>query len=353
MVPGRTRLMFRRLLYVLLLCLALVGCDIFIPLSPPPGPGVGPVPTVVMPPAPAPATATATAAPTETPAVPTFTPAPLGGTTFDGEAAFVYLEEQVAFGPRWPGSPGHIAAGDHIIETLQALGWAVEEQPLEYQGVQGRNIIGRANEGAGPVIILGAHYDTRRVADETAGAVEQQLPSPGAVDGASGVAVLLELARTLDLERIPHEIWLAFFDLEDNGNEGLPGWDWIVGSTYMAENLTITPQAVVVVDMVGDADQQFYYDGNSDQALRETLWNIAAGLGYGASFIPELKYTMIDDHLPFARRGIPAVDIIDFDYPYWHTVEDTSDKASADSLHRVGRTVESWLEDWLPNEQQD
>src|SRR5690606_13740954 len=125
MVPGRTRLMFRRLLYVLLLCLALVGCDIFIPLSPPPGPGVGPVPTVVMPPAPAPATATATAAPTETPAVPTFTPAPLGGTTFDGEAAFVYLEEQVAFGPRWPGSPGHIAAGDHIIETLQALGWAV------------------------------------------------------------------------------------------------------------------------------------------------------------------------------------------------------------------------------------
>src|SRR5690606_36654189 len=178
----------------------------------------------------------------------------------------------------------------------------------------------------------------------TAGAVEAQLPSPGAVDGASGVAVLLELARTLDLERIPHEIWLAFFDLADNGNEGLPGWDWIVGSTYMAENLTITPQAVVVVDMVGDADQQFYYDGNSDQALRETLWNIAAGLGYGASFIPELKYTMIDDHLPFARRGIPAVDIIDFDYPYWHTVEDTSDKASADSLERVGRTIEVWLE---------
>jgi hypothetical protein len=101
---------------------------------------------------------------------------------------------------------------------------------------------------------------------------------------------------------------------------------------------------MVLVDMVGDADQQLYYEGNSDPPLQARLWEIAAELGYDAFFIPELRHTMIDDHLPFARRGIPAVDIIDFDYPYWHTVEDTVGKASADSLLRVGRTVEYWLE---------
>jgi Zn-dependent M28 family amino/carboxypeptidase len=179
------------------------------------------------------------------------------------------------------------------------------------------------------------------VADQTSGSDE---PVPGAVDGASGVAVLLELARTLDLNNIDREIWLAFFDVEDNGGDGIPGFDWIVGSTHMAGTLEIVPEAMVLVDMIGDADQQLYYEGNSDPELQGHLWDIAAELGFGDFFIPQIRYTMIDDHLPFARLGIPAVDIIDFDYPYWHTVEDTADKASPDSLLRVGRTIEVWLE---------
>ncbi|HSG18581.1 MAG TPA: M28 family peptidase [Anaerolineae bacterium] len=261
---------------------------------------------------------------------------------FDGQEAFAYLEQQMAFGPRWPGSPGHREVGDYIVSTLDELGWAVEEQRFPYLNVVGRNIIGRANEGAGDVIILGAHYDTRAIANRTPGSVA---PVPGAVDGASGVAVLLELARTLNLDAIEHEIWLAFFDLEDNGSEGMPGFQWIVGSTHMAENLDITPQAMVLVDMVGDADQQLLYEGNSHPDLRAELWRIGADLGFGDQFIPELGYTLIDDHLPFALAGIPAVDIIDFDYEYWHTVEDTTDKASAESLMRVGRTLEVWLEE--------
>lgn len=263
---------------------------------------------------------------------------------FDGELAFQQLEAQMAFGPRWPGSPGHEAVGDYIVSELEALGWKVEEQLFTYMGVQGRNVIGRANLDRGDVTIIGAHYDTRRVADQPPGAVEERLPVPGAVDGASGVAVLLELARTLDLDEVDGEVWLAFFDMEDNGGGGLPGWDWIVGSTYMAENLTVTPDAMVLVDLVGDADQQLYFEGNSDPDLRATIWAIAADLGYDDVFIPTVKYTMIDDHVPFARKGIPAIDIIDFDYPYWHTVEDTTDKASATSLERVGRTIEVWLE---------
>lgn len=287
-----------------------------------------------------PSPAPPTAAPTATPE-PSPTPAPID---FDGESAYDYLLAQMEFGPRYPGSPGHEAVGDYIIETLTTLGWEVEEQFFPYQDITGRNLIGRANVGAGPVIILGAHYDTRAIADQSSGSDE---PVPGAVDGASGVAVMLELARTLDLELIDREIWLAFFDVEDNGNEGLPGFDWIVGSTYMAENLTVQPEAMVLADMVGDADQQLYYEGNSDEALQMLLWEIAADLGYGDYFIPEQRFTMIDDHLPFARQGIPAVDIIDFDYPYWHTVEDTADKASPDSLLRVGRTIEVWLENIL------
>jgi glutaminyl-peptide cyclotransferase len=262
---------------------------------------------------------------------------------FDGERAYEELLAQLAFGPRYPGSPGHRAVGDFIAATLGGLGWAVEEQPLTYRGVDGRNFIARANEGAGPVIILGAHYDSRMVADQSPGALARE-PVPGAVDGASGVAVLIELARVLDLDAIPYELWLAFFDFEDQGGGGMPGWDWIVGSTYMAANLAVQPAAMVLVDMIGDADQQLYYEGYSDPALRAVLWDIAAELGYGDVFIPEVRHFMLDDHRPFLDRGIPAVDIIDFDYPYWHTVEDTADKAAPESLERVGRTLEVWLE---------
>jgi len=275
------------------------------------------------------------------------TPTPIPPLQFDGDNAFAYLEAQMEIGPRWPGSPGHVEVGDYIAATLTGLGWQVEEQRFDYQGFNARNLIGRANVGGGPIIILGAHYDARRLADQTPGAVEAELPVPGAVDGASGVAVLLELARTLDLDAIDREIWLAFFDVEDNGSGAIPGWDWIAGSTYMAANLTITPEAMVLVDMIGDADQQLYYEGNSNVALRSRLWTIAAELGFGDAFIPQQRFTMIDDHVPFARRGIPAVDVIDFDYPYWHTVEDTADKASPDSLYRVGRTLEVWLENRL------
>lgn len=288
---------------------------------------------------------TATTSPTaQVTMSPTPAPTEVLDRPFDGQNAFVYLEKQMAFGPRWPGSEGHAEVGDYIADSLDALGWEVEEQRFPYFNIEGRNIIGRANQGQGEVIILGAHYDTRRVADRSPGS---SAPVPGAVDGASGVAVLLELAQTLNLDEIQHEVWLAFFDVEDNGSGGMPGFDWIVGSSYMARNLTVTPQAMVLVDMIGDADQQLYYEGNSDSELQATLWEIAAELGYGNYFIPQLKYTLIDDHLPFAQAGIPAVDIIDFDYPYWHTVDDTADKASPESLMRVGRMLEVWLEEDL------
>jgi glutaminyl-peptide cyclotransferase len=272
------------------------------------------------------------------------TPNPLATTPvslqFEGGLAYEYVLAQEALGPRPTGSQAGWATGDYIIEQLESLGWAVETQEFVFQGVRGRNVIGKA--GRGPVVIIGAHYDTRPAADREPNPDSRRRPILGANDGGSGVAVLLELARVLGLERLDQQVWLAFFDAEDQGH--LDGWPFSVGAREMAQNLLIRPQAVVVVDMVGDADQEIYYERNSDAQLSAELWAIAAGLGYSNSIISQPKYMIIDDHLPFVEQGIPSVDMIDFDYPYWHTLEDTADKVSPTSLERVGRTLEVWLE---------
>ena len=267
---------------------------------------------------------------------------PRGPATFDGDRALTHVAAQMGLGPRITGTPGGLAAGAYITSQLKDAGWTADFQEFTYQGVAARNVIARANVGRGPVIIVGAHYDTRRRADQDA--VDPTAPVPGANDGASGVAVLLELARTLDLENVPNEIWLVFFDAEDNGY--LDGWEWIAGSRYMAANLKLDPlpEAMLLVDMIGDADQQIYFDTNSNAALSARVWTVAAQLGYSQQFIPLPKYAMLDDHTPFLELGIPAVVIIDFDYPFWHTTQDTTDKLSAASLTRVGRTLETFLE---------
>ena len=262
---------------------------------------------------------------------------------FDGERALQHVAAQVDFGPRPTGSEAHAQTGDYIIAQIEQAGWRAEAQGFTYQGVDARNIIAR---GTGslldePVIIIGAHYDTRLRADQDATNPEQ--PVLGANDGASGAAVLLELAFVLDLDTIGADVWLVFFDAEDNGR--LDGWDWIVGSRYFVENLAIDPLFAVIVDMVGDADQQLHYERSSDAALRQQIWSVANDLGYGDAFIPTPKYSMLDDHTPFLEIGIVAVDIIDFDYPYWHTGEDTLDKVSAASLERVGRTLQVLLQE--------
>ena len=259
---------------------------------------------------------------------------------FSGEKAFAHVEAQMAFGPRPAGSDANRRTGDYILAELRQLGWQTETQEFTYLDTPVRNLIGKSGLGQGPVVIIGAHYDTRPHADQDSAA--PLAPVPGANDGASGAAVLLELARALDSAKLKNEIWLAFFDAEDNGH--IKGWEWIVGSKYMAGNLTITPEAMILADMIGDADQQIYYEENSDSVLSVQLFEIAADLGYGEQFIPQLKYAMYDDHIPFRDLGIPAVDLIDFDYPYWHTTADTADKVSAASLERVGRVIEVYLE---------
>ncbi len=190
-----------------------------------------------------------------------------------------------------------------------------------------------------PEILIGAHFDSRLQSDRDPQVELRTQPTPGANDGASGVAVLLELARSLPHADVP--IMLVFFDAEDNGR--LPGWDWILGSRAFVEQMAVRPARMVLVDMVGDKDLQIRPESLSDAALRDSIWSTAASLGYDQVFASHVGGAILDDHVPFLDAGIPAVDLIDIDYEYWHTTSDTPDKVSAQSLQIVGDVLWTWL----------
>ena len=264
---------------------------------------------------------------------------------FDGQRAMQDVLYQMSLGPRTVGSQAHSQAVDWMVSELEKSGWETQVQESQAMGHPIRNVVARWGQGQ-PWIVIGAHYDSRLVADQDPDAENRLLPVPGANDGASGVGVLLELARTLpaqlqSLDQPRPQIWLVFFDAEDNGN--LPGWDWILGSRAFVAGLENHPDAAVVVDMIGDKDLNVYQERNSDPELTQQIWSQANALGYSDRIIPQPKYSILDDHTPFLEAGIPAVDMIDFDYPYWHTRQDIADKVSADSLKVIGDTLTAWL----------
>ena len=263
--------------------------------------------------------------------------------SFDGNRAMEDVRYQVNLGPRVLGSQAHKQTADWIATELENAGWETEIQEAVVGGVKVRNIIGKQHPDGTvdhPWIILGAHYDSRMVADQDPNPTLWNQPIPGANDGASGVAVLLELARKLP-EALQPQLWLVFFDAEENGI--LPGMEGILGSRVFVQSLSGKPDAAVILDMVGDANLDIYIEKNSDPTLASAIWKQADKLGYEEYFISEPKHGLIDDHRPFLDAGIPAVDIIDFDYPYWHTTQDTLDKVSPESLEIVGKTVMGWL----------
>lgn len=269
------------------------------------------------------------------------------GFVFDGERALRDVEYQVALGPRVPGSVAHSQILDWIKGQLEQSGWETQIQEAQVMGHSISNVVGQL-EGGGQWIVLGAHFDSRLLADRDPVIENRAKPVPGANDGASGVAVLLELARIWPNNRLElngnqdaPDIWLVFFDAEDNGD--ILGWDWILGSRAFVSQLSNQPDAVVIIDMIGDANLNIYKEKHSTPGLVEEIWGQADDLGYGMYFLSEYKYRILDDHIPFLEAGIPAVDLIDFDYPYWHTLADTPDKVSASSLNIVGSTLLAWL----------
>jgi glutaminyl-peptide cyclotransferase len=257
---------------------------------------------------------------------------------FDGRRALEYAKYQVELGPRTIGSEAHVAVEKFIISKLKNNRWEVDTQETEIGSVPIKNIIARRGKGK-PWIIIASHYDSRFFADQDSLPENQKLPVLGANDGASSVAILLELARVLPVIT-DKQIWLVFLDAEDNGN--IPGYDWAMGSQAFVDGLNDKPDSVIIMDMVGDKDLNIYMERNSDSALNTEIWEAASELGF-TQFISTYKYNLIDDHIPFIEAGIRAVDVIDFDYPYWHTTHDTLDKISASSLNVVGETIIKWL----------
>ncbi len=269
------------------------------------------------------------------------------GIYFDETAAFELLEEQVAFGSRAPGTKGNEECEWWLIEQLDKYCDELTLHRFDYTSPTGghsfelTNIIGIINPDAPRRIMLGAHWDTRLYADEDPDPANRELPVPGANDGASGVAVLLELARVFS--EYPPEVGILFvlFDGEDQGH--IDRMPFCLGSEMLAASGMLRYDYGIVIDLVGDADLNLPQEGHSLQmapSVVELVWGVAAELG--ESVFSQGAVSLInDDHLPFLERGYPTIDIIDLDYDYWHTVDDLPENCSAASLGSVGRVVET------------
>lgn len=284
---------------------------------------------------------------------------------FDTDSAYLYLKTQVDFGVRTPESPGHKACRAWIVSKLRSWGYTVTEQTFpgkDHFGkdVTGTNIIAtRQSEGSDRLLLM-AHWDTRAVADQDPQLTSQDKPILGADDGASGVAVLLELARQEALSPSGKALDFVFFDLEDGGTSAEES-SWCQGSQYWAKHPhrpDYRPRFGILLDMVGAKDARFYWEGLSKSYARpllSALWQTAGELGWGNYFVQADGGTMTDDHVPVIQElGTPSVDIINYDPnrstgfgAHWHTHADNLAIISTKTLTAVGQTVATVLRDEL------
>jgi len=281
---------------------------------------------------------------------------------FDGNSAFNWLELQCEFGPRNPGSMGYVECKEFLINNLEDLSDTVFTQNFvntelrENKTYDLSNIIAEFKVNSEKHILLGAHWDTRPWADRELDVSNQYTPIIGANDGASGVAVLMELAKMFDNYPPPVNITLVLFDGEDMGIEGVNN-SWAKGSQYFSKNLPIQkPDFGIIVDMIGDSNLEIPIERNSYRVAPELvneLWDLADKLKLSA-FQNKLGYDIYDDHIPLWEiANIPAIDLIDFNYPnqrinYWHTLNDVPQNCSPESLEQVGQLLSTYIYSLTP-----
>jgi glutaminyl-peptide cyclotransferase len=265
------------------------------------------------------------------------------------------------FAPLLPGSDNSQEFLEYAKKTLENALWSVEIQSWEHTNhITLNNLIARKSSQGGNskgIIVLGAHYDARIWADKDPDVNKRKEPVPGINDGGSGVVVLLELARALSIPE-GYEIWIILFDAEDQG--GISGWKggrsgWIIGSTYFVAQLSESDKdrikLALILDIVGDYNLNLHKEGSSDTQQTNKIWELARELGYADNFLDQTGSSILDDHRPFIDEGITAVDIIQqrsrdgYEFFRWHhTTNDTLENVDRDSLDKVGRTVEYYLE---------
>jgi glutaminyl-peptide cyclotransferase len=266
---------------------------------------------------------------------------------FDSKIAYDLLKKQCEFGPRTPNSEAHEQCEKYLFDWLAETTAICRTQKFVYcdsamgDTLRLTNIIASFNPKNKQRLLLAAHWDCRPWADQEADSTLHNKPILGANDGASGVAILLTIARLLQQNSPPIGIDIVLFDGEDYGSDKFPE-RWLLGSKYFVKNLGgYKPIGVILLDMVGDSDLRIYRENYSQinaRWLNDLFWK-AAEIEKASHFSPEVKHTILDDHIPFLQAGIPAIDIIDMDYQYWHTLKDTPDKCSPGSLEEVGRVV--------------
>ena len=254
---------------------------------------------------------------------------------FDSNRAWTDLERQVAFGPRPSGSPALAQTRQYIETQLKTIGISYREQPFDAMTPAGVikmvNVIGTIPGKRPDRIALATHYDTKRF---------QEFRFLGASDAASSTAAVLELARVLKNRQNEYTIELLFLDGEEAVNTEWRDPDNTYGSKYYVraaqqERTLAGLKTLILLDMIGDRDLDIRPDTNSAPWLNAIVWSSAARLGYRSTFLAQ-DFTVEDDHLPFVEAGVPSIDIIDLDYPQWHTAQDDLDHVSARSLQIVG-----------------
>jgi hypothetical protein len=271
---------------------------------------------------------------------------------FLADRAWTDLVKQVAFGPRVPGTEAQIKCRDWLIENLKKSCDTVETQPFSHvwsksgQNLHMWNILGYQNWAKAKTrVVLIAHWDSRAEADQEKDPVRAAQPIPAANDGASAVAILTELARVMKGANPDIGVLYMLTDGEDLG----PGEDEMyLGAIEFGRHL---PQPAanygILLDMLGKKHLRVPMEPNSvkiDQKLEISLYHLASELGLGETFPSEQGPWIDDDHLPITKAGLKTIDLIDFDYaPYWHTLNDTVDKCSPDSLGKVGKLLQAWL----------
>lgn len=270
---------------------------------------------------------------------------------FNKDLAWAHLTKQMSFGPRVPGTPAHASCQDYILAEMKKYCDDAHLQPFSHvwsrthKRLDMNNIIGTQNwKNSSVKVILITHWDSRPEASEESDPRLQAQPVPGANDGASGVAVLLELMRVFK-EKNPNVGILYFMtDGEDLG----PGEDEMyLGAIHFATHDMPKATYGILLDMIGDRDLSVPIEGNSQDVapdLIEALYNHANKIGLGKTFPKYRDFFIDDDHLALIKYAdLPTIDLIDFRYPWWHKVTDTADKCSADSLGKVGKLLESWF----------
>ena len=268
---------------------------------------------------------------------------------FDGDRAYRYLVRQVDFGPRVPGTKASLECRDFFFRHFVGLGAEVDSQafmffdPYSQTDIPLTNVVARftGSGGISESIVLMAHYDSRPRTDYASDPELKDKPIDGANDGASGAAVLMELGHLFAQKAPPCHVDLVLVDGEDWGKPHDLDYYLLGSREFARRGIREKYRFGIVIDMIGDSSQEIYREGYSDRccrALNDAVWGAAARLGI-TTFRDTLKYTIIDDHLSLVSAGVPAIDIIDFDYPYWHTEFDTPDKCSPAALANVGRVL--------------